>query len=281
MAPEHIVVLIPGGKTPAGRYCKLGEQDAPGELLLGDGVLLRGPVGLVIVCQPFVGLSSERLSSHRPQGLVPDFLICQQFLHHIGDAGPGCFLFDLHIQRDPDFFPHPLAGSIECAHLAIQRERPQHFIFQKDGLCVLRPELLQCRTGYTFLQYLRDIPLGFTEGVAFPAAGLDPIDVALGKPLGIVTGFPFLVRQRPAQAASAGEHLSGLDIHHGEGMGMRRPESIQKGLVRAGAALDQHQLFLIFRGVQGNKVLDFSLFHGVLLTQIPAGISLSILLGPL
>ena len=28
MAPEHIVVLVPGGKTAAGRYCKLGEEKA-------------------------------------------------------------------------------------------------------------------------------------------------------------------------------------------------------------------------------------------------------------
>ena len=63
-------------------------------------------------------------------------------------------------------------------------------------------------------------------------------------------------------------------------MGMRRPESIQKGFVRAGTALDQHQLFPIFLGVQGNKVLDRSLFHDVLLTQIPAGISLSVPLAP-
>ena len=45
---------------------------------------------------------------------------------------------------------------------------------------------------------------------------------------------------------------------------MRRPEGVQKGFVRAGAALDQYQLFLIFRGVQGNKVFDFSFFHVVL-----------------
>ena len=55
MAPEHIIVLIPGGKTAAGRYCKLGEQNTPGELILGDGVFLRFPVGLVIVRQPLVG----------------------------------------------------------------------------------------------------------------------------------------------------------------------------------------------------------------------------------
>ena len=41
---------------------------------------------------------------------------------------------------------------------------------------------------------------------------------------------------------------------------MRRPESIQKGLVRAGAALDQHQLFLIFRGVRAIKSLTFLFF---------------------
>ena len=65
MAPEHIVVLVPGGKTAAGRYCKLGEEDAPGELILGDGVFLRVTVGLLIVRQPFVGLSGELLGSQR------------------------------------------------------------------------------------------------------------------------------------------------------------------------------------------------------------------------
>ena len=49
MAPEHIVVLVPGGKTAAGRYCKLGEEDAPGKLILGDGVFFRVSVSLVIV----------------------------------------------------------------------------------------------------------------------------------------------------------------------------------------------------------------------------------------
>jgi hypothetical protein len=98
MAPEHIVVFIPGGKTTAGRYCKLGEEDAPGELILGDGVFLRVSVGLIIIRQPFVGLSSELLGSYRSQGLIPGFLVCQQFLHHIGDTGPGCFLFNLYIQ---------------------------------------------------------------------------------------------------------------------------------------------------------------------------------------
>ena len=204
------------------------------------------------------------MGSHRSQGLVPDFLICHQFLHHIGDTGPGRFLFNLHIQRDPDFFSHPLTGPLEYAHLTIQREGSQHFVLQKNRLCVLRPDLLQCRTGYTFLQYLHDIPLRFAEGITLPAAGLDPIDIALCKPIGIVAGFPFLIRQRPAQVTSAEEHLSGLDIRHGEGMGMRCPESIQKSLVCAGAALDQYQLFLIFQGIQGNKVPDFSLFHGVL-----------------
>ena len=57
---------------------------------------------------------------------------------------------------------------------------------------------------------------------------------------------------------------------------MRSPKGIQKGFVRADTVLNQYQFFLIFWGVQGNKVLDRSLFHGVLLTQIPAGISLSV-----
>ena len=61
-----------------------------------------------------------------------------------------------------------------------------------------------------------------------------------------------------------------------KGMGMRRPEGVQKGFVRADTVLDQYQFFLIFRGVQGDKVLDRSLFHGVLLTQILDGISLSV-----
>ena len=52
MAPEHIVVLIPGGKTPTRRYYKLSEQDTPGKLILGDGVFFRVTVGLVIVRQP-------------------------------------------------------------------------------------------------------------------------------------------------------------------------------------------------------------------------------------
>ena len=276
MAPEHIVILVPGGKTAAGRYCKLGEEDAPGKLILGDGVLFRVPGGLVIVRQPLVGLSGELLGSHRPQGLVPHILIYHQFLHHIGDTGPGRFLFNLHIQRDPDFFSHPLTGPLEYAHLTIQREGSQHFVLQKNGLCVFRPNLLQCRTGYAFLQYLSDIPLRFVEGITFPAAGFDPVDLALGKPLGIVAGIPFLVRQRPAQVASTGDRLSGLDIRHGEGMGMRRPVGIQKGFVCADTVLDQYQFFLIFWGVQGNKVLDRSLFHGVLLTQILADISLSV-----
>src|SRR5699024_8007123 len=59
MAPEQIIVLKPGGKTPTRRYCKFSEPDAPGELILRDGVFLRVSVGLVIVRQPFVGLSSE------------------------------------------------------------------------------------------------------------------------------------------------------------------------------------------------------------------------------
>ena len=121
--------------------------------------------------------------------LSQTFLICHQFLHHIGDTVPGRFLYNLHIQRNPDFFSHPLAGPIECAHLTIQREF-QHFILPKNRLCVLRPDLLQCRTGYTFLQYLHDIPLRFAEGITLPAAGLDPIDIALCKPIGIVAGFP-------------------------------------------------------------------------------------------
>lgn len=41
---------------------------------------------------------------------------------------------------------------------------------------------------------------------------------------------------------------------------MRRPVGIQKGFVCADTVLDQYQFFLIFRGVQGNKVLDFSFF---------------------
>ena len=41
---------------------------------------------------------------------------------------------------------------------------------------------------------------------------------------------------------------------------MRRPEGIQKGFVRADTVLNQYQFFLIFWGVQGNKVLDRSLF---------------------
>ena len=45
---------------------------------------------------------------------------------------------------------------------------------------------------------------------------------------------------------------------------MRRPKGIQKGFVRADTILNQYQLFLIFWGVQGNKVLYFSFFHGVL-----------------
>ena len=57
---------------------------------------------------------------------------------------------------------------------------------------------------------------------------------------------------------------------------MHRPKGIQKGFVRADTILNQYQLFLIFRGIQGNKVLDRSLFHGVLLTQILADISLSV-----
>ena len=57
---------------------------------------------------------------------------------------------------------------------------------------------------------------------------------------------------------------------------MRSPKGIQKGFVRADTILNQYQLFLIFRGIQGNKVLDRSLFHGVLLTQILADISLSV-----
>ena len=69
MAPEHIVVLIPDGKSSARRYCKLGEQDAPGELILGDGVFLRVSVSLVIVGQPFVGLSREL------PGILREFLI--------------------------------------------------------------------------------------------------------------------------------------------------------------------------------------------------------------
>lgn len=36
------------------------------------------------------------------------------------------------------------------------------------------------------------------------------------------------------------------------------PKGIQKGFVRADTVLDQYQFFLIFRGVQGNKVLDRS-----------------------
>ena len=161
MAPEHLVIFIPGGKTPTGRYCNLGEEDAPGKLILGDGVFFRVTVGLVIVRQPFVGLSGELLGRHRSQGLVPSLLFCQQLLHHIGDAGPGRFLFNLHIQRDLDFFSHPPAGPGEHTHFTIQREGSQHLVLQKNGLCVFRPELLQCRTGYAFLQYLRDIPLRF------------------------------------------------------------------------------------------------------------------------
>ena len=42
-------------------------------------------------------------------------------------------------------------------------------------------------------------------------------------------------------------------------MGMRRPVGIQKGFVRADTVLNQYQFFLIFWGVQGNKVLDRSL----------------------
>ena len=37
---------------------------------------------------------------------------------------------------------------------------------------------------------------------------------------------------------------------------MRRPVGIQKGFVRADTVLNQYQFFLIFWGVQGNKVLD-------------------------
>ena len=79
VSPEHPVILIPDGKMPTRRYCKLGEQDAPGELILCDGAFLRGSVSLVIVGKPVVGLSSEFLGSHNSQRLIPDFLICYQF----------------------------------------------------------------------------------------------------------------------------------------------------------------------------------------------------------
>ena len=41
---------------------------------------------------------------------------------------------------------------------------------------------------------------------------------------------------------------------------MCRPVGIQKGFVCADTVLNQYQFFLIFWGVQGNKVFDFSFF---------------------
>ena len=88
MAPEHIVIVIIGGKTAAGRNGNLGEQDALGKLLLRDGGCLRVTGAFLILGKPVVGKPSQVFGRKVPHGLVPGFLICNQPLGGVAGAGP-------------------------------------------------------------------------------------------------------------------------------------------------------------------------------------------------
>ena len=152
---------------------------------------------MIVVCQPVIGKDCKLLSCKISQRFIPNLLILYEFLHHISDACPRCFLFHINIQRNVDFFSHPLTGSSEKTHFPIQSQCSQQLIFHHNRFDVLCPDFFQSRTRSVLLYDFGDIPLCFTKCCAFPSSNLDPINHPFCKSFGIIVCFSLFFCQRP------------------------------------------------------------------------------------